>query len=185
MIRNKLIWKNNQNQYGLISKSLHWLSAIAVFGLFGLGYWMVDLDYYSQWYQQAPHWHESIGILLLFATGFRLAWRYIEGSPDTIASHSNIEKKAAKVAIFFLYIALVVVLLSGYLITSADGKAIAIFDWFTFTALQLPIDNQEDVAGTVHYYLAYGVLILALLHAFAALKHHFIDKDTTLMRMIK
>jgi cytochrome b561 len=49
----------------------------------------------------------------------------------------------------------------------------------------LGIKNQEDIAGVVHYYLAYSIIIFVLLHALAALKHHFIDQDVTLKRMTK
>ena len=185
MIRNKLLWKNNKQQYGLISKGLHWLSALAVFVLFGLGYWMVDLDYYSEWYQRAPHWHESAGLLLLIVTLFRLVWRGIAIKPEAISSHSDLERKSSAIMAFALYFILLTVLASGYLITSADGKAIAVFDWFNVSAFILIAENQEDLAGAVHYYIAYALIFMALLHALAALKHHFIDKDNTLKRMLK
>ncbi|MBA6294317.1 cytochrome b [Colwellia sp. MB3u-70] len=185
MVHNKVSWKNSQQEYGLLSKLLHWLSALTVFSLFALGYWMVELNYSSKWYQLAPHWHESLGILLLMVTIFRLLWRRIAGSPGAITSHSAFEKKASALMIFILYITLFTVLISGYLITSANDKAIAVFDWFKVIPWVLGIKNQEDIAGVVHYYLAYGIIIFALLHALAALKHHFIDQDVTLKRMTK
>lgn len=185
MIRNKLLWKNNQQQYGLVSKGLHWLSALTVFVLFGLGYWMVDLDYYSQWYQLAPYWHESAGLLLFIITLFRLAWRVTTKKPEAISSHSVIEKKSSAVMVFTLYTVLLTALLSGYLISSADGKAIAVFDWFNVSAFILIAENQEDLAGAIHYYIAYALIFIALAHALAALKHHFIDQDNTLKRMLK
>ena len=185
MIRNKLLWKNNKQQYGLISKGLHWLSALAVFVLFGLGYWMVDLDYYSEWYQRAPHWHESAGLLLLIVTLFRLVWRGIAIKPEAISSHSDLERKSSAIMAFSLYFILLTVLASGYLITSADGKAIAVFDWFNVSAFILIAENQEDLAGEIHYYIAYTLIFMALIHGLAAIKHHFIDKDNTLKRMTK
>ena len=176
--------KNSQQQYGLLSKLLHWLSALTTIGLFALGYWMVELDYYSEWYQGAPHWHESLGILLFLVTIFRLCWRGIAGTPEAIDSHSKTEKLASKMMISLLYLGLFAVFLSGYFISGADGKTIAIFDWFNIPPLVLMIDNQEDIAGDIHYYLAYGLILFTLLHALASLKHHFIDKDTTLKRML-
>lgn len=185
MIRNKLLWKNSPQQYGLLSKLLHWLSALTVIVLFASGYWMVDLDYSSQWYQVVPHWHESVGILLIAFTLFRLFWRRLAGSPSGIITHTAIEKKASASMIFVLYVTLFTVLLSGFLITSANEKAIAVFDWFNVSPIVLAIKNQEDISGLVHYYGAYAMIIFALLHALAALKHHFIDKDNTLKRMTK
>ncbi len=185
MNSNKLLWRNNSQQYGVLSKLLHWISALSVIALFASGYWMVELDYSSQWYIRAPHWHESVGILLIGLTLFRLFWRRIAGSPSSIVSHSKIEKKASALMIFILYAALFSVLISGFLITSANDKAIAVFDWFNVSPLVLAIKNQEDIAGLVHYYVAYGIIVLAVLHAAAALKHHFFDKDNTLKRMTK
>ena len=185
MTRNKLLWKNNPHQYGLLSKLLHWLSALSIIGLFASGYWMVELDYSNQWYQKGPHWHESIGILLIAITLFRLFWRKVAGSPTSIVSHSALEKTASSIMIFILYLALFFVLISGFLITSANEKAIAVFDWFKVSPIVLPIKNQEDISGDVHYYLAYAIIFLVIIHAAAAMKHHFIDKDNTLKRMTK
>ena len=55
--------------------AIHWLSALTVIGLFGLGLWMVALDYYDTWYTRGPALHESVGILLLLLTLVRLVWR--------------------------------------------------------------------------------------------------------------
>jgi cytochrome b561 len=181
----KWLWKNNQQQYGLLSKLLHWLSALAVFVLFASGYWMVELDYYSEWYQLVPHWHESLGILLLITTLFRLFWRRNAGKPSAISSHSDLEAKASSLMTFILYFALFSVLISGYLITSADGKAVSVFEWFNVTPVVLAIENQEDIAGLIHYYLSYALMLFVIMHALAALKHHFFDKDNTLKRMLK
>ena len=185
MHRNKFLWKNNSQQYGSLSKVLHWLSALVVLALFASGYWMVELDYSSQWYQTAPHWHESVGILLIAVTLLRLFWRGIAGSPAPISSHSRVEQKASATMIALLYFTLFSVLISGFLISSANEQAIAVFDWFKVSPIILAIKNQEDITGLVHYYAAYAIIICASLHALAALKHHFIDKDNTLKRMTK
>ena len=71
------------------------------------------------------------------------------------------------------------------MISTADGRSIEVFSWFEVPALGSVIDNQEDIAGEVHKYLAYGLIGLVILHAIAALKHHIIDKDATLTRMIR
>lgn len=75
-------------------------------------------------------------------------------------------------------------MISGYLISTEDGRPIAVFGWFSVPALGALFDNQADIAGLVHEYVAYSLITLALLHAVAALKHHFFDKDHTLKRML-
>ncbi len=73
---------------------------------------------------------------------------------------------------------------SGYLISTADGRPLEVFGLFEIPALISGIDGQEDRAGEIHLALAYSLMGLTGLHAVAALKHHFIDKDRTLLRIL-
>lgn len=169
-------------QYNTVTKLLHWSSALLIFGLFFLGLWMVDLSYYSEWYKLAPHWHKSIGLCLFAATLFRLIWKITTKTP---AIEGQIwEKTAAKQVHRLLYILLFSMFISGYMISTADGRAITVFTWFSVPGLGSLVENQEDIAGKVHYYLAFTVISLTCLHALAALKHHFINKDNTLNKML-
>lgn len=174
--------KNSNDRYGLISTYLHWLSALLIIGLFAVGYWMVDLNYYSEWYRTAPHYHKSFGLLLLFLTIGRVIWKFTNISPKAI-TNTKLETTAVKGAHSLLYIGLLTLLISGYLISTADGRGIDFFNVFTLPSLGELFANQEDVAGLIHEYVAYGLIGLALLHAIAALKHHFISKDDTLKRI--
>lgn len=176
-------WRNTSSHYGLISIALHWLVAVAVFGLFGLGYWMVGLDYYSGWYKSAPDLHKSIGILLFAVMLGRMLWRWLSPAPASLANHSRLTRLGAKFGHTFLYLGLFVLMLAGYLISTADGRGIEVFGWFEVPATLTSIANQEDVAGLVHEYLGWTLVIFAAIHALAALKHHFIDRDRTLTRM--
>ncbi|WP_144213561.1 cytochrome b [Shewanella donghaensis] len=171
--------------YGLVSISLHWLSALTIIGLFGLGFWMVDLTYYSSWYKTAPDIHKSIGILLLMLTLFRLAWRLLTTKPEAESSHKAWEQTAAKWAHRILYLLMIGIMVTGFLISTADGRGILVFDWFEVPSLGSFIENQEDVAGLVHQYAAYTLIALVVIHAAGAIKHQLIDKDGTLKRMLK
>lgn len=177
--------KNTTDNYGLVSKTFHWLSAIIIIGLFILGIWMVDLTYYSEWYKTAPHWHKSIGILLFIFTALRLLWKVINPKPLAEKSQTPLVQKSSHIAHLALYLILLVIMSSGYLISTADNRAIDVFDWFSIPSLGQLFDQQEDIAGEIHQYSAYILIALSALHAIAALKHHFIDKDRTLTKMIK
>lgn len=168
--------------YNLLAKVFHWLSAILVIGLFAVGLWMVELTYYSEWYQLAPHWHKSVGLCLALLTLIRLAWKLFSQTPKI--EGSPLERKAAISAHHLLYLLLFVLFISGYLISTADGRGIMIFDWFELPGLGSFFNNQEDIAGLVHEYAAYALIGLVALHALAALKHHFINKDNTLKKML-
>jgi cytochrome b561 len=75
-------------------------------------------------------------------------------------------------------------MLSGYLISTADGRPLEVFGLFSVPALVAGLEHQADIAGRVHLLLAYGLVGLALLHALAAFKHGFIERDRTLLRML-
>jgi cytochrome b561 len=177
-------WRNSSTRYGLVSILLHWLVAVAVFGLFGLGYWMVGLDYYSGWYKSAPELHKSLGMLLFLVMLGRMLWRCFSPSPNSLANHDQLTRLGSKFGHAFLYLGLFVLMLSGYLISTAEGRGISVFGLFEVPATLTSIPDQEDVAGLVHEYLAWALVIFAGIHALAALKHHFIDRDRTLLRML-
>ncbi len=160
---------------------IHWLTAIVVFAMFAVGLWMVDLSYFSRWYHILPHWHKSVGLLLAGLTIIRIVWKLRSNSPQI--EGSKFERRAAKLVHKLLYLNLMVIFISGYLISTADGRGIAVFNWFTVPSLGALFPHQTDIAGNVHFYAAWFLIIMVSLHALAALKHHFINKDNTLRKM--
>jgi len=177
-------WTNSPSTYGLLHIALHWLSALLVFGLFGLGLWMVDLTYYDTWYRQAPLLHKGFGVILTIFTLLRLLHLALYGKPRALANHKFWEQLSAKIGHVLLYLLLCALPISGYLISTADGRALSVFDAFSIPAVFADGVISEDLAGQVHEILAYSLIVLATLHALAALKHQFIDKDSTLKRML-
>lgn len=169
-------------QYNRLAKLLHWSSALIIIAMFAAGLWMVDLDYYSQWYQLAPHWHKSVGLCLFALTVFRLIWKITTKAPKIEGTTTEI--KIAKAVHHLLYTLLFLIFVSGYMISTADGRDIEVFNWFSIPGFGSFFENQEDIAGNIHYYLALTVIGLASLHVLAALKHHIITKDNTLKKML-
>lgn len=176
--------KNTTTEYGRIAIALHWLVTVAVIGLFALGLWISDLEYYDAWYQRGPALHKSIGVLLFVVVAFRLAWRWLNPVPRPEPTHAAWERRLAGVAHVLLYALLFATMLAGYLISTADGRPIEVFGLFSVPATLSGIENQEDIAGEIHEILAFILIGLSGLHAAAALKHHFIDRDRTLRRML-
>ncbi len=177
-------WRNDTSHYGLVAISLHWLVALTVVGQFGLGLWMRSLGYYDAWYRLGPWWHKGIGVMLFGVVLLRLIWRWSNPRPAYLPNHKPYERLAAGIAHGLLYLLLFALMLSGYLISTADARGLDVFDWFTIPATLSGIEHQEDIAGKVHLYLAWSLVGLAALHALAVLKHHFIDRDQTLKRML-
>lgn len=176
--------KNTSESYGVLSRVVHWVSALTVLGLFALGLWMEDLDYYHDWYRTAPDIHRSVGVLLLILTAFRLVWYRVSSKPRALETHSRTIRIASVATHHVMILLLFAMFISGYLITTAQGDALYVFNWFSIPSTLNGIDNLEDIAGEVHELTAFTLIGLAALHAIGALKHHFIDKDVTLKRML-
>lgn len=174
--------KDTSAGYGIVSRLFHWLMAIAIFGLFGLGWWMVDLDYYSPYYVSAPDFHRAAGILLFVALLARIVWRAMNTKPDD-AELTPLERKASSVVHWGFYPLLIALSISGYLIATPDGRPIDVFGWFSVPSI-IQQKGLEDTAGLIHWALAYTVIVLAIVHTLGALKHHIIDKQPTLKRML-
>ena len=158
--------KDTADGYGLVSRLFHWLMALAIFGLFGLGWWMVGLDYYSPYYHSAPDLHRSAGILLLIALLARIGWRITNVKPDD-EELTPLERKASRLVHIGFYPLLLALMLSGYFISTPDGRAIDVFGLFSVPSI-VQQKGLADTAGLVHRVLAYAVMVVA---AFIPLPH--------------
>jgi cytochrome b561 len=176
-------WRSDYQAYAGVAKLFHWISALTILGLFGLGFWMTSLDYYHPWYKKGPDLHRSIGVLLMTLTAARFLYRRIMPLPPMLTSYSQFTQKSAKLGHQLFYVLLLLLLISGYLITTAKGESLHVFNWFQIPGINLGIKNLEDIAGNCHAIIAYSLIFFAIIHSLAALKHHFIDKDMTLRRM--
>lgn len=175
--------KNDSDCYGWPLVSLHWLMAVVVFGLYFLGLYIVELSYYDPYYKTLPHWHRSIGMLMLLALSLRLLCRALDRAPRALPGHTSTTRLLTKTAHALLYLLMLVALGSGYLMSTADGHGIQVFNWFSVPALPIRLHHQADNAGLVHYWSSTALIALSTVHAIAALKHHFVDKDSTLTRI--
>ncbi|MDQ6989756.1 MAG: cytochrome b [Mariprofundaceae bacterium] len=177
-----MLLRNNTQHYGWLSIIIHWSMALLIFAMFALGWLMVELNYGDIWYHKAPWIHQSVGILLFFLLIFRLFWRLINPLPALYGA--TWEKNIGLWVHKSHYVWMLAVICSGYLISTADGRGIEVFTWFEVPALLAAEKGRESVAGWWHMLLAWCFMGFVLLHASAAFKHHFIDKDNTLLRML-
>ncbi len=173
---------NSKQAYGWVNILLHWVMAFMVLGMYPLGLYIVSLGYYDPGYRIYPSLHRSLGIILAMLLLMRLTWRLMNPSPRLLAQQAW-EKWAAHAAHLLLYLLLTLVILSGYFISTADGRSIHVFDWFQVPATPW-FRRQEELAGMIHFYAATALMVLVGVHLLAALKHHFITKDRTLKRML-
>ena len=176
---------NSVERYGWVSILLHWLMAIVLIAMYFVGDYMVELDYYDTWYHRAPEIHKEVGVVIGTLMIFRLLWNAFQISPRHVGEDRAAVKFMAKAAHYFLYALVFLLVVSGYLISTAKGQGIDVFGLFELPAL-LPDDKDRgELAGEIHEWLGLGFMALIALHALAALLHHFIFKDQTLKRMLK
>ena len=171
------------NRYTGTAKALHWLMAILLFGLLALGFYMHDLPL-SPEKLKLFSWHKWAGVTAFLLVLARLGWRVTHLPPALPASMPRTMQLAAHAGHFALYALMIAIPLSGWLMSSALG-----FQTVWFGVLPIPdlLDkNKElgDLLVVVHKGL--NLLFVAVLagHIGAALKHHFIDKDDILTRML-
>ncbi len=176
--------KNSDTRYGLVARTLHWLMALLLAALFALGWYMTEISYYDPWYKVSFDLHKSFGVVALVLGLARIGWALLDPGPPLAVSMKPWERLAAKAGHYALYALLVLVPVSGYLISTADGHPVRVFGLFDIPALLPPIDGMEDIAGLVHYFLGFGGAWLVVIHALAALKHQYLDRDGTLDKMI-
>ncbi len=177
--------RNSAEGFGWVSIALHWVTALAVLGLFPLGLYMTTLTYYDPLYNRLPFIHRSVGVLLLGVVVARLLWRLVSPPPPPVPTHAAWEHRLASWTHRLMYVTLIAVMISGYLMSTADGRSVSVFGWFEIPATITSIPGQEDVAGDAHLILAITLVVLAAVHAAGALKHHFVDRDNTLWRILR
>jgi cytochrome b561 len=176
--------KNTPKRFGLVSKALHWVIALLIIGLIALGYYMVGLTYFDRWYNESLSLHKGCGMLALGLAVIDLGWKWYSPSPPFPDSISGPQRSAATAMHRLLLAMMLLIPVTGYAISTSDGKSVSIFGWFDVPALLPENTTVRDWAIEFHYYFAYATAALVVGHAAAALKHHLVDRDDTLARMI-
>lgn len=191
------------NRYTKTAVVLHWLIAIAIFGMFALGWYMSELPkegpkqmafdlfdlgiYTWQLSEEATlrtfyfNLHKSIGVTLLALVIFRLIWRITHKPPALLTSYSAFERKLATSAHHLLYLLMIVLPVSGLLMTLYSKYGLK---WFGIDFLP-GLDNKglRDIFKESHEIIGVIILLVIIIHILGALKHKFVDKDTTMQRM--
>lgn len=171
------------NRYTRTAVALHWLIALGLIGLFGVGIYMHDLPL-SPWKLKIYSWHKWAGVSLFLLVLVRLAWRVGHRPPALPSAMPRWQQVAAHGLHHVLYLLMLAIPLSGWLMSSAKG-----FQTVWFGVLPIPdlIGKDEglgDLLKAVHMTLNFTLAALVVAHVGAAVKHHLIDRDDILVRML-
>ena len=172
----------NSTHYTTTAIALHWLMAALILGLFGVGLYMADLPL-SPTKLRIYSWHKWAGVTAFLLVRVRRAWRATHRPPPLPAAMPRWQQFAAHAGHGLLYLLMIAIPLSGWLMSSAKG-----FQTVYFGVLPIPdllAKNKElgDALREVHETLNFLMITIVVGHVGAALKHHFIDHDDILTRM--
>lgn len=175
--------RNSTQAWGSLSIGLHWLILVLILGLAVVGSNMDDLPN-GPLKVQVYAFHKSTGLTVLAITFIRLLWRLFSVTPVTIANTPAWQGMIAKGVHGLLYTLLFAMPMSGWLYNSAAGFPLKYFGLISLPKLSGYNPQLKELAGEAHETFFYLLALLMLLHAGAALKHHYLDKDNTLTRML-
>ncbi len=182
---------NTDTGWGWPARLIHWVMAGLILFQLGFGFRMVRLvdDVYQQFFLYQTH--KSWGFVIFVLALVRILWRATHPAPGLPGHVSALETALARGAHLALYVLIVVLPISGWLMASASplqesyGLKNMVFTWFELPDPFQPGGKElEAVFKSIHAWAAFAMAVILLGHAAAALKHHFVHRDGVLRRMI-
>lgn len=175
----------SQHELTKIGRYLHWIAAVVILALMIIGFYMVNTESWGLY-----DWHKSIGLMALLLIVVRMIYRLKRGWLKPVRQYPRHELLASHIVHWLLLVGVLAIPLTGMLYSGASGHGFGVFGW------RLMPENH-DATGVVphdevlalwgqqaHSLLGYGLAIVIALHLLGALKHHFLDRDDTLRRML-
>ena len=171
------------HRYTTIAKLFHWGMALVFAGLIALGFVMTDMSLSPEKLQYYA-WHKWAGVSVFLLVWLRLAWRVLNPPPAYPSTMPLLVQRLAHGGHAALYVLMIVIPVSGWLLSSAKGVQTV---WFGVLPLPDLLEKDKElghVLHEVHETLNFVLLFLLAGHVAAALKHHWFDKDDILKRML-
>lgn len=176
-------FRNTVETYGLVAKTLHWFIALAIITMVIMGFVMDSLPLGPQ-KLQVYGLHKATGIVILGLVVLRLLWRFTNPTPKLPSTMPWIERLAAHAGHAGLYLLMLAMPLSGWMMSSAAGFPVSVYGIFTMPDLVGANQAIRKFMHDAHGILAWAIIGLVSVHVLAALWHHFYHKDTVLRRML-
>lgn len=179
---------DTQAKLSLYTVTLHWVVGIMMIGLLGTGLYMEQNEVFALY-----PWHKSFGVLIALFVVLRVAWRVRNRWPSPVSDYTRVEKLLSKTVHWLLLIGTVLMPISGFMMSAMGGHGVDFFGLELVARNPDPTNPQEVVAlngnlaqigHTVHFLAGYALIAGVVLHVIGALKHHVMDQDGTLRRML-
>jgi len=175
--------RNNADSWGAPAKLFHWVMAALIVAQIALGLLAVSWRL-SPTKIELFFWHKSMGMLILALLALRLAWRLASPAPVLPADLSAWERAAARSSHALLYLLMIVLPLTGWIVNSASNIPFHIFWTIPLPAIVAPDKATADTFALVHRGLFVLLALLLGLHIGAALRHHLVKRNNVLARML-
>lgn len=163
--------------------ALHWIVAILIVFNLAFGFYLVDLPLSPQKLRFFS-WHKWVGITIFLFAAARLLWRLSHAPPPFPASMRPWEVRLARITHVLLYALFFAAPLSGWLFSSASGFQTVYLGVLPIPDLLAKDKALAEVLKLAHHWINYTLAAIVALHIAAALKHHFVDRDEVLIRML-
>lgn len=175
--------RNDAESWGGPAKLFHWLMAALIFAQIALGLvavsWRVSPTKLNLFV-----WHKSTGMLILALLALRLLWRLSNRVPALPSEMAAWERAGAHLSHFLLYVLMIALPVTGWVISSASNVPFRIFWTVPLPAIVAPDKATADLFATVHGWLVTLLALVLVAHIGAALRHHYVKRDAVLARML-
>ena len=169
--------------YTRIAIALHWVTAGLILAALALGLSMTEMPLSPQKLKFYA-WHKWLGVTVFLLVVLRLIWRITHRPPPLPAELPSWQRSAAQVTHALLYVLMLTIPLTGWLMSSAKGVQTVYLGLLPIPDLLAKDEALGNLLDSVHTVLAYGLIALLVVHVVAALKHHWVDRDDVLTRML-
>ncbi len=176
-------WRNTHDRWGHVAQLLHWSVAGLILALMALG-WIAKLTPLSPGKLTLFYWHKSLGMLVLALVLVRLGWRARNPAPSLPPELPRWEPVMAHATHVLLYLLMLLIPVTGWLINSASGIPFKIFWVLPLPAITPVSAHLEHIFEWFHLVLFWILAVVLLGHVGAALRHHFLLHNSVLRRML-
>ena len=176
-------FRNTTRAWGSLSKAFHWIIVLLIINQWIIAERAADLPK-GPALIAALWWHKSFGITILMLAVLRLVWRWANPVPDLTSETAPWERVLARISHVLLYGLIFAMPLSGWMMSSARSFSVSWFGLFQLPDLVAPDRALYERLHDLHELLFKVLVGVAVLHVAGALKHHFMDKNDVLRRML-
>lgn len=179
---------DTKERFNSLSRFLHWFVTLGFIVLTIIGIYMANTEAWNLY----PI-HKSLGIILFVVILLRVIWRFKQGWPEPVSQYKKVEQLLSKTIHWVLLLGTLAMPISGMFYSGLSGHGFDIFGWVLVEKIPDPhaqgqvVPRHEYLSALseqIHEVLGYALSFAIALHVTGALKHHFVDKDRTLLRVL-